>query len=226
MITASIFDTSEALYDAAARLTASAVSAVGAAPAAVLVPGGRTPVPVFSRIAAQRPKPGAGLYLGYTDERMVPETDPQSNYALTLDMIRALDLPESQVLRVDTSVALEQAAARYHQAWEVFFEHGGVIALALLGLGEDGHTCSLFTREQLDNCTSDRYSVPVKREPGPDRVSVTPALLARAARIVFLATGSEKAAVVDAMLQEPSPVVAALAVKHASRVSVWYSPEK
>lgn len=224
MITASIFDSREALYEVTLRLIRSVISDGKNRPGALIVPGGRTPRPLFEAIATNPPTPASDFYLGYTDERHVPETDPQSNYALTREMIRSLALPESRVLRVQTECALDEAAARYHDRWRCFFEQGGVISLALLGLGDDGHTCSLFTPEQVAACDPDAFAEPVHRGNGPDRVTVTPALLGRVEHIVFLAVGQDKASVVDAMLQEPSPVTAAQAVAQAPRVSLWYAP--
>ena len=224
MITAQSFETKEALHDAALGLVAPVLRNTEESPRAVIVPGGRTPVPLFEALAANPVVPGPGLYLGYTDERHVPETDPQSNYALTVELIRALQLPPARVLKVRTELPLEEAAAQYHDAWRQFFDAGGTIPLALLGLGDDGHTCSLFTPEQVQSCAPDRYAAPVLRDTGPHRVTVTPALLQRVEHIVFLAAGQEKAAVVEAMLREPDTVTAALAVGNAPKVSLWHAP--
>lgn len=224
MITAQSFETKEALHDAALGLVAPVLRDSASGPAALMVPGGRTPVPLFEALAANPVVPGPGLYLGYTDERHVPETDPQSNYALTVELIRALQLPPARVLKVRTELPLEEAAAQYHDAWRQFFDAGGTIPLALLGLGDDGHTCSLFTPEQVQSCAPDRYAAPVLRDTGPHRVTVTPALLQRVEHIVFLAAGQEKTAVVEAMLREPDTVTAALAVGNAPKVSLWHAP--
>lgn len=224
MITAQPFETKEALLAAALRLVTPVLRESGPGPAALMVPGGRTPVPLFEALAADPVVPGPGLYLGYTDERHVPETDPQSNYALTVAMIHALKLPPARVLKVRTELPLEEAAAQYHDAWRQFFDAGGAIPLALLGLGDDGHTCSLFTPEQVNACDPHQYAAPVLRDTGPHRVTVTPALLRRVEHIVFLAAGQEKAAVVEAMLREPDTVTAALAVREAPKVSLWHAP--
>jgi 6-phosphogluconolactonase len=220
VITAQPFETAEALFDAVLHLVTPVLRNPG--PTAVMVPGGRTPVPLFDALTSKPIVPGSGLHLGYTDERHVPETDPQSNYALTVAMIHALKLPPARVLKVRTELSLEDAAARYHETWRTFFFTGGTIRLALLGLGDDGHTCSLFTPEQVRSCDPDRYAAPVLRDTGPHRVTVTPALLQRVEHIIFLAAGQEKAAVVEAMFREPDTVTAALAVRDAPQVSLWH----
>lgn len=224
MITLTRFDTKDALLEAALQLALPVIKDGGNTSSAMIVPGGRTPKPLFDALAAQGIQAGPRAFLGYTDERHVPETDPQSNYALTIDMIRALQLPPSRVLRVRTELSLAEAAARYHEDWRAFFDGGGEIPLAFLGLGDDGHTCSLFTPEQVKTCAPGVYAAPLCRESGPHRVTVTPALLERVRHVVFLVTGPEKATVVEGMLRDPSPVTAALAVSHAPRVSLWYAP--
>ncbi len=223
MITAQYFETAEVLFDAVLRIVAPVLCNAGPAPTALIVPGGRTPVRLFGALTSTPIVPGSGLHLGYTDERHVPETDPQSNYALTVAMIHALKLPPARVLKVRTELSLEDAATRYHETWRMFFFTGGTIRLALLGLGNDGHTCSLFTPEQVRSCDPDRYAAPVLRDTGPHRVTVTPALLNRVEHIIFLAAGREKAAVVEAMLREPATVTAALAVRDAPKVSLWHA---
>ena len=224
MITLNRFDTKDALLEAALQLALPVMKDGEDTPVALIVPGGRTPKPLFDALAAQGIQAGPRAFLGYTDERHVPETDPQSNYALTVAMIRSLQLPPSRVLRVQTELSLDEAAVRYHEAWRDFFDGGGEIPLALLGLGDDGHTCSLFTAEQVRAYAPGVYAAPLRRESGPHRVTVTPALLERVQHVVFLVTGSDKAAVVDGMLRDPSSVTAALAVEHAPRVSLWYAP--
>ena len=224
MITLTRFDTKDALLEAALQLALPVMKDGGNTPVALIVPGGRTPIPLFDALAVRGIQAGPRAFLGYTDERHVPETDPQSNYALTIDMIRALQLPPSRVLRVRTELSLAEAATQYHEDWRAFFDGGGEIPLAFLGLGDDGHTCSLFTPEQVNTCAPGVYAAPLRRESGPHRVTVTPALLARVGHIVFLATGLEKAPVVEGMLQNPSPVTAALAVADAPCVSLWYAP--
>jgi 6-phosphogluconolactonase len=225
LITASIFDTKEALYQAVLRQMGIVIQQNTSTPTALMVPGGNTPRPLFEALAEAPIAPTPQFYLGYTDERHVPDTDPQNNYRLTVDMIRALELSPFHVLRVQTHLSLEEAAARYHMRWQDFFDQGGEIPLGLLGLGDDGHTCSLFTREQVEACDGVTFAAPVQREPGPNRITVTPALLARIKHIIFFVTGQAKAAIVDAILNNPESVTAGMAVAQAARVSLWYAPQ-
>ncbi len=225
MIMTSIFDSAEALFDAAKKRMAAAALKAGDAPIAIIVPGGNTPKPLFEAIAADPFPAGAGLHIGYTDERLVPDDSPMSNYGASRVLLDALAIPHERILKVKTELPLEQAADEQHAAWKAFLERGGVLPLAFLGLGEDGHTCSLFTPEQVRDCPPDRFAAAVTRESGPNRVTLTPALLAQASHVVFLAVGPDKASVVNAMVEEVGAIAATQVAAHCARVSLWYAPE-
>ncbi|HOD95735.1 MAG TPA: 6-phosphogluconolactonase [Candidatus Hydrogenedentes bacterium] len=225
MMLTSVFDTRDALFQATARRMAVVSERCLSEPAAILIPGGNTPRALFELIAANPFPLCPGLRFAFTDERHVPLTDAQSNYGLAKPMLDALQLPDDKVMRVAVEEDLEQAAAEYDAQWHRFFGQGGTIPLILLGIGDDGHTCSLFTHEQLDDIPEGRYAVAVPKEPGPARISTTPALLARAAHVIFLVTGSAKAAVVQQMQEQSEAPVAVRAVAGCPRVSLWFTPE-
>ena len=140
----------------------------------------------------------------------------------SLEMVRALGLPREHVLHVHTELPLEQAATRYHEDLARFLEHNGRITAAWLGLGADGHTCSLFTPEDLERAPG-RYAAAVSRPAGPARVTVTPALLERVERAVFVVAGAEKKPVVERLLSAPEELVAGRAVARCPRVELWWA---
>lgn len=224
MFITSIFDTASALFVAAGNLFQSTAQGNGDRRKAVILPGGNTPLPLFASMEKKPFPVSNAFYVGYTDERLVPVHDPANNYALSRGMLAALGVDGDRVMRVDTSLPGTDAADAYHDAWSAFLADGGVIPLAFLGLGGDGHTCSLFTEEQLRLCAPDRFAAHVPREAGPDRVTITPALLSRVAHCVILAVGSEKAAIVEAMTDTPDKIVAGIALAQCPRVSLWYAP--
>jgi 6-phosphogluconolactonase len=160
----------------------------------------------------------------FTDERYVPADDAASNYHQVRDLIKGLDLPPGRVLRVETERPLEEAAARYDRALDRFLEQGGLLRLGILGLGADGHTASLFKRDDL-RAAEGRWAMAVQRPDGRAAVTVTPRLLARVARLVFLAAGPAKRAAVRGLMQDPAQVVAGRAVAGHRRVEIWTDPE-
>lgn len=188
---------------------------------AVIISGGRTPLPVYQAIAEAPFPVAASAWLAFSDDRHVPVSSPDSNFGHALPMIRALRLPEDRVLCVHPELPLEAAADRYDRDLRAFLEAGGRFSVAILGLGPDGHTCSLFSADDLDRGGGDRLAISVRRTPGPDRVSVTPALLEKADRIIFLVAGAEKWEVTKRLIADPDSVVAGRAVANCRDVSLW-----
>ncbi|NCC49863.1 MAG: hypothetical protein EOM20_01475 [Spartobacteria bacterium] len=185
-----------------------------AVPTAVALSGGRTPLPVYQRIMDAGCAAGRNLYILFADERMVPSDSPDSNYGNTRPLLEALCVPAERVLRVHTELSLEDAAARYHQELDDFLAQG-VVAMAVLGLGMDGHTCSIFTREAAR--LKERWAFPVQEHAGFARVSVTADLLAEARRIIIHVTGEEKLPVIEQLLRAPEQLPAGAALLNGGR---------
>lgn len=214
------FESAEALVQAAADLLLEHFQAEYDLPHAVMLSGGKTPLGVYSQIIQSRIKASASLNVLFSDERMVPPDSAESNYGNASSMIQALGLPAARVMRVHTRHSLNQAANDYDKQLREFLAHGGKIPLGLLGLGLDGHTASLFSFADIERGLG-RYAVGVPRHQGHDRVSVTPDLLNRIGKVVFLVSGKEKAKVVEQLRQSPRKLVAGRAVANAASVEVW-----
>jgi len=197
---------------------------VGAAqPHGVILPGGRTPLGIYEALTREPVKISHWLRILVSDERHVPLDSPDSNFGMMRGMIHALGIHETHVLRVDTELPLEKAADRYDEALRGYLKKGGRIKLGLLGLGADGHTASLFSGNDILRGQG-RYAVPVKRESGHNRVSVTRDLLLKAEHIVFMAAGVDKGEVVHKMTKTPGSVPAGMAVEDMRNVELWYAP--
>ena len=138
-------------------------------------------------------------------------------------MIRSLGIPASRIIRPHTGLPIDESAREFDRALAAFLSRG-TITLALLGLGADGHTASLFRAEDVRRGAR-CYAVSTSRSHGPaDRISVTRGLLLRAERVVFLVTGEEKADAVSALLAAPETIAAGQAVEGIPDVEVWYTP--
>ena len=211
------FESRAALYAAAAQMLAEALSLS----AAVMLSGGETPFPAYEEAARMGGGAAEGARVFFSDERMVPYDDDRSNYGRTRALLQRMGLDaDERVLRVPTELPLGDAAAAYGAMLEGLVPPRGSIALGLLGLGDDGHTASLFSVEDIERGRGG-LAVAVPRTPGPDRVSVTPGLLAQVERIVFLTVGADKAAMVARFLDEPLQVVAGQAVEGCGHVELW-----
>lgn len=193
-------------------------------PHAVLLPGGRTPRVAYQQIT-QKPCPVDGnTRILLSDERLVPISSPESNYGQLRPMLSKLHIPAAHIIRVDTRQTLALAARHYDGGLRAFFERKGRITLAVLGLGADGHTASLFSMEDIERGRG-AYAMAVPRKPGPDRISVTADLLAKAKCIVFVAAGAEKRLIVERMRVASATLPAGLAAAGVADVQVWFAEE-
>ena len=197
---------------AAERLT----DAIGAArregrTAHLSLAGGHTPAATYDRLASLVDDwSEVELWLG--DERMVPPSDPESNFRMLTDTL--LERTGAIAHPVPTRGSAEDAADQYGQllAARVPASSDGLPRLdfALLGLGEDGHTASLFPRAPALAVTG-RVCIAVhdSPKPPPDRVTLSLDVLRSARSSAILAVGEEKAAPAAAALRGPSPDVPA-----------------
>jgi 6-phosphogluconolactonase len=197
-----------------------AISGPNASRTAVMLSGGKTPLPTYRELAARKPRPAPDLHLLYSDDRYVPPTSESSNYYQSRDLIEALALPESAVLRVRTELPLEQAAADYEKRLAQLLKSGIRITLGLLGLGADGHTASLFNTANLDQARG-RLAIAVQRPDGLQGVSVTPELLSQVAEPLFLVTGPDKHDIVEAFLRSDSDLIARRAIAGCAKAEIW-----
>src|SRR5678816_3421472 len=89
-----------------------------------------------------------------------------------------------------------------------------------LGLGADGHTCSLFSKADLERGRN-TDAIAVARPDGRNAVTVTPRVLERAERIVFAVAGADKQTAVRMLLERDPAQVAWCAVSGCREVEIW-----
>jgi len=186
----------------------------------IMLSGGHTPLPAYREVAARRPPHGDRLTIIYSDDRYVPADSDASNYHQTRPLIDALGLPENQVLRIRTELPLREAASDYETCLRTLLASGAGIGLALLGLGPDGHTASLFRPEHLQQ-SRNHLAIAVQRPDGMQGISVTPDFLANVAEPLFVVAGGGKHdAIAQFIAQDPNSV-ALRAVAACPRVELW-----
>ncbi|MDB2614437.1 6-phosphogluconolactonase, partial [Chlamydiales bacterium] len=109
--------------------------------------GGSTPKAIFHTLATHPRKQSVDwskVYLFWSDERCVPPTDSQSNYKMAIDFgINTLNIPESNIYRMKGELDPKEAASDYEKTIKEVVPHA-TFDLIMLGMGDDGHTASLF----------------------------------------------------------------------------------
>jgi 6-phosphogluconolactonase len=190
-------------------------------PPVIMLAGGHTPIPAYREVARRRPPRGDALTIIYSDDRYVPPDSDSSNYHATRPLLDALGLSENQVLRVRTELPLEEAAQDYESSLRTLLQAGAHIGLALLGLGPDGHTASLFRPENLEQ-SRHHLAIAVQRPDGMQGISVTPDFLANVAEPLFVVAGSGKHDAIAAFIRQDPNLVALRAVAGCPRVELWF----
>jgi 6-phosphogluconolactonase len=198
-----IYPTKDELEQAAVnrivRIVAEAIRERGAC--FIALSGGETPRRVYHRLV-KAPIDWHRVHLWFGDERMVSPDDPQSNYGMVeKELLSAVAIPDRNVHRIRGEEPPGEAAALY--AAELATAFSGAtdrFDLVLLGLGEDGHTASLFPG--MDVLTGEKETVLAVRIPNRSvwRVTLTRAAINDSRVVVFLVSGSRKAPMVRRLL--------------------------
>jgi 6-phosphogluconolactonase len=148
-------------------------------------------------------------HIFWADERCVPLAHPDSNYRLAREyLFDHVPIPSNQIYPVETSLDPAAAATAYQATLGRVLQPAPTqiprFDLILLGLGEDGHTASLFPGHSLLNET-ERWVAPVfnSPKPPPKRVTLTLPVINDARQVLFLVTGSSKADALQRVLQTP-----------------------
>ncbi|HMH56901.1 MAG TPA: 6-phosphogluconolactonase, partial [Gemmatimonadales bacterium] len=169
--------------------------------------GGSTPRAAYSRLATGDWQLATGdwrlFHILWGDERCVPPDDLRSNYRMAKEaLLDRVPIPADQIHRIRGEDDPEKAAADYERELRALLGSDG-LDLVLLGLGEDGHTASLFPGQAAVHETT-RWVVAV---PAPDatmwRITLTPAVLNAARNVTFVVSGANKAARLQQVLQGP-----------------------
>jgi 6-phosphogluconolactonase len=208
----------------AARIVHACGQAVSRTRAGVMLSGGDTPQPAYALAASWRPRAHDELGILYSDDRHVPIDSDASNYRSTKALIEAMAVPEVRVLRVRTELPLDAAAADYDARLASWYAEGFGIGFGLFGIGEDGHTASLFTSADIARAQG-RLAIGVRRPDGMDGITVTPAVIARVAEPLLAATGRAKRRVLAAFVRGERDLIASQAFSGCTRVEVWTDPE-
>jgi len=173
-----------------------AISASGSASLALA--GGTTPRAAYEALANIWGIDWSKVSVYFGDERAVPPTHPDSNFAMAqAALFSKVKLPEANIHRIEAENPDQEAAAR---AYEALLP--ARISVLVLGIGEDGHTASLFPGSPALNERTRKVLPVIGPKPPPQRLSITPPVIEAAAVCIVLATGAGKAEPVRRALKD------------------------
>jgi 6-phosphogluconolactonase len=216
-----VLATAADLFHAAAEeFVRTARAAIGAQGRfAVALSGGSTPKGLYSLLAANYAEFAWNrVFLFFGDERHVPPTDPDSNYRMVHEsLLTKIAIPAENVFRVPAENPDAAAAASdYETQLRRFFELRPEIRpgdrpgefprfdLILLGLGPDGHTASLFPDSSALDEQSRLVVANWVAKLSTFRITFTFPVLNRAAEVMFMASGADKAGMLHQVLEGKS----------------------
>jgi 6-phosphogluconolactonase len=181
----------------------------------VALSGGNTPRMLFEILASAEFRgqvDWAKVRVFWSDERAVPPDNAESNYGMARrELLVRVPIPLANVHRMEAEKAnIGRAAHEYEETLRKYLELDDRgfprFHLIFLGMGNDGHTASLFPGTRVTRQTSRWVSTPLVAKFNARRMTLTLPVLDAAHRVVFLVVGSEKAEILHAVLQtKPEP---------------------
>lgn len=169
--------------------------------------GGNTPRPVYQDLARiGRELPWEQVFITFGDERCVPTDDPQSNFRMAQEsLFQPASVPERSVVRLKGEVAPQLAAQEYEEQLDVLAAQKGEMIyrhdLILLGLGDDGHTASLFPGTDALEEKLRRVVANFVPKLNAWRLTFTLPLINHARQVCFLVDGSKHRDLLERVLE-------------------------
>ena len=210
-----VVENAEAVAHAAQRLfVGAAEKAIDARGAfSVALAGGNTPRELYRLLAKgpptepkEWPFDWGKVYVFFGDERCVPPDHPDSNYRMVEEeLLSKAPIPRGNVFRMRGEIDPNEAAKEYGEMLKERFGDGG-LDLALLGMGEDGHTLSLFphsaaVKEIKHRCVA--HFVEHSTTGKSWRITLTAPFVNKSAEVLVLVEGAAKVARLREVLDGP-----------------------
>lgn len=156
----------------------------------LVLSGGETPRGVYNRLRSV-PTDWSAWHIYFGDERCMPPTEFEWNFRMAGEAwLDHVAIPPNQIHAIPGGIRADKAADEYAQT----LRGVGMFDLTLLGIGEDGHTASLFPGNDWGMAPDSPDTLAVFNSPKrpPQRVSLSAARLNRSRQIIFLVAGASK----------------------------------
>ncbi len=199
----------------------------------ILLSGGNTPTELFMRLSKKYAETieWDRIHLWWGDERCVSPENENSNFKQAYDhLISKILIPEANIHRIKGENNPQEEAIRYAGEIEQNLNFRGdnpVFDLVLLGLGEDGHTASIFP-DELELFEDERIcAVATHPLSGQKRITITGKVLNNANRVFFLVTGANKAQRVSEIMNDDdaAKLLPAYYISPTNGELIWFIDE-
>ena len=192
----------------------------------IALSGGSTPKLLF-RLLAQSPYknniPWKKIIFAFGDERFVPHSSEESNYKMAVDFLfNLMAVPKKNILFVNTSkITPALSALEYEKQLKKYISRKNHFDLVLLGVGEEGHTASIFPQSKLLAEKKHWVKEIWVEEKKMERISFTMPFINQAKNIAFLVSGPSKAAIIKKIFSKAGAHLPAAMVK-ARENTYWF----
>jgi 6-phosphogluconolactonase len=195
----------------------------------IALSGGETPKKLYQTLAtdAYREKINwSRLHIFWGDERFVPFNDDSNNAKMAFDnLLNKINIPSEQIHTIWTDVTPEESAKQYENLLHKYFdEKQTTFDLVLLGMGDDGHTLSLFPGNEVLNDTTSWVSTVASKEKG-ERITLMPSVVNQSSAIAFLVTGEKKAKILQEVLESQENNYPAQLIQPSNGELYWFVDE-
>lgn len=158
----------------------------------MVLAGGSSPAKLY-QLLSQYKVDWSKWYIFYGDERCLPVDHPDRNSMMAQQAwLNHVDIPANQIFTIAAELDPKTAAMQYQQQITPFLPFD----LVLLGMGEDGHTASLFPG-QVHKAEEIVHVVTQSPKPPPERITLSARTLSNTQRLLFMITGASKQSAVN-----------------------------
>lgn len=194
--------------------------------------GGETPKKLYQILASDSYKEKINwsrIIIFWGDDRVVPFTDERSNAKMAYDsLLDHVAIPSTQIHNIWTDILPDESAKQYDKLLHQFFnDKETTFDLALLGMGDDGHTLSLFPGSKIIDDGLCWVKADNKEQKGMKRITLMPSVINRSAAVVFLVTGKNKSNVLQEVIENSAEQkFPAQLIKPANGELHWFLDEE
>jgi len=199
----------------------------------VALSGGKTPVHLYRNLASRRELPWGKTHVFMVDERFVPYENELNNFRMINEsLLLHVNIPARNIHPIITSNdSARDCSAKYEDHIAAYFKLSPrsvpVIDLVLLGIGEDGHTASLFPgSEALSETTRLAVAVTQQTPPVHERITLTFPVINNASYVMVLAAGKNKAGILGEVLLKRNMSLPASMIKPLRGTAVFLADQE
>lgn len=197
----------------------------------IALSGGSTPKAFYQLLASEYKHlvPWQKLHVFFDDERYVPFADERNNARMIFEsLLNHVPIPPQQVHIMHTDIPANESASLYEKLLHEYFDgQPFTFDMVLLGMGDDGHTLSLFPGTDVVHEQSAWAASVLLNDERNDRITITAPVVNLAKLVVFMVTGKGKAATLKKVLNGPfqPDVLPSQVIKPANGKLYWFIDE-